>query len=167
MTLVKSSRHCVTTAASALERIREGKAREASELLVAVRGDGAAIVNETERLLERLKATESYYIQTDEEMSRKIGELGRREQQLKNNKAAAEGRLEGKRSVARDNQNRLQTAQRNLESAQQKKRREEQKQKDRQVAAVGVGILVGIFTLGVGGIAVGAVQWVGLLLEHS
>ena len=62
----------------------------------------------------------SYYMQKDEEMNRKIGELGHREQQLKNDKAAAEGRLEGKRSVARDNQNRLQLAQRNLKSAQEK-----------------------------------------------
>ena len=147
MALVKKGRDCVAAVSTALQYINDGKLEAASKQLVSLKKDGEELTKQTQTLVKRLEPVELHYRKEEEEIMRKIGELGRREEELKGRKRNVEADLVGKRALLQDNTRRLQEAKSNFAQAEAvlrkaKKKRKKAKHKGRWLGGA-VGLVVG------------------------
>jgi TolA-binding protein len=151
---------CVAVVESVLDDISKGLVQNASAKLQRLREDSDHFIAEAEQLISRLVKVENRYISKGEKAFIEIGNLGRKESDLRSEKGNEEARLEGKRSVLRDNESRLSSAEHGHKNAQQELERRK-RDKENSVATgayIGAAVL-GIFTFGIGaavGAAIGA-----------
>ena len=152
LSLVKKGKNCVAVVKSALHDISNGYLEYASTKLHGLRDDSLLLAAEAEKLTKRLETVEKYFIAKEESVHKEIGKLGRREEDLKGEKNIEETRLGKHRSVLRDEQSRLSSAQDELREAERKL---DKAQRDAKTGLV-TGAVVGVITFGLVGAAVGA-----------
>ena len=118
--LVKKGKDCVAVAKNALDDIGSGRKEMALKKLSALQRDGSLIADAAEQLAERLEAVEKYYQHKDAEVLREIGDLSRRENELKHKKSEEEIRLASHQKVLQDKQDRLSSESDGLRDAERK-----------------------------------------------
>ena len=152
LSLVKKGKNCVAVVKSALRDISNGYPQNASTKLNGLRDDSVLLAAEAEKLVKRLETVERYFIAKGESLLGEIGKLGRTEEDLKREKDSEEARLGSHRSVLRDEQSRLSSAQDELREAERKLEKAEQDAETNLTT----GVKVGALTFGILGAAVGA-----------
>ena len=152
LSLVKKGKNCVAVVKSALHDISNGHPNHASRKLHRLRHDSLLLEAEAEKLTKRLETVENYFIAKDESILEEIGKLGRREEDVKGKKTIEESRLAQHRSVLQDEQSRLSSAQDQLREAERKLDKAERD----AITGLIAGSVVGLFTFGIAGAAVGA-----------
>ena len=159
--LVEKGKHCVAVASEVLKHIEigetiYGQTVDASSKLVSVQKDAAVLTNEAEKLAKRLEAMDKHYQEMDAELHCQVGQLGMQEEKMKTQKINCESNLAGQRSVLPDRESQLSSAESDLQRAEGKLRDAIEKLKDIQIASAVGGAVLGLFTLGIGGLLVDA-----------
>ena len=153
MALVRRGEQAVGSALRAHTEIQKGELAKASNTLLDVKMDGIKLAKEAEELMNRIQAVENHYIQREQALARKVGQLLEEKQRLSKQKMEIEAELSHKRSELRRQRQSLDNAEENLSSAKKKQEEAEGNKNAMIVASVatGVGGLVfSIATLGLG-----------------
>ena len=153
---MKNGRDCVAAVSTALQLIQQGKPEAASNQLVSLKKDGEELTKQSQTLVKRLEPVELYYRKEEEEIMKKIGELGRKEEELKGRKRTIEAGLVGKRAVLQDNTKRLQDAKNDSARAEELLRKAKKKRKKAKRKGAWVGGAVGLVVGGPVGAVLGA-----------
>ena len=149
-------------ARKAVKEINQGKAKDASVKLGGLKIQGTELAELAKDLANRLGKVQEYTQKLEKETQRKIEEYGRRKQELQSQMNGIQANLNSQHSFLEAKRSDLSRAQNSLSNA-ERKRREKEKEANRIriVAAVG-GILIGIFTGGIGGAIVGGAMGAGV-----
>ena len=159
--LVKKGKDCVTVAKNTLDDIGSGREEMALRKLSALQRDGGFLAEAAEELAKRLEAVEKYYQDKDAEVLREIGDLNKRENELKRQKSVEESQLAAHQNVLQDNQNRLSSEENRLRDAERKLRNAQEEEKKIQIGSTVGGAVLGLFTGGIG-LLVGAAAGAGI-----
>ena len=159
--LVKKGKDCVTVAKNTLDDIGSGREEMALRKLSALQRDGGFLAEAAEELAKRLEAVKKYYQDKDAEVLHEIGDLNKRESELKRQKSGEESQLAAHQNVLQDNQNRLSSEENRLRDAERKLRNTQEEEKKIQVGSTVGGAVLGLFTGGIG-LLVGAAAGAGI-----
>ena len=88
--IVKKGKDCVALANTALAQIHAGYLSNASMQLDTMKEDLSELAAQAEALATRLEKVEEYYRKQSEDLQRKIGEYGCREEDLRRQKSRVE-----------------------------------------------------------------------------
>ena len=155
-TIVRKGKDCVALVNTALAQIRAGNLGDASLQLDTMKEDVSELAAQAEALATRLEKVEEHYRQQGEDLQRKIGEYGCKEEDLRRQKSSVESSLTGQQSVLQSNQTQLTDARNALSNAQRKRREKEEEKVIILSTSIAGGVALGILTFGIGA-AVGAV----------
>ena len=148
---MKKGKDCVAIAKNALDDISSGREAMALNKLSALQADGIFLADTAKQLAKRLEAVEKHYQQKDSEILREIGDLSRRENELKGKKSREESQLAAHQNVLQDNQNRLSSEESRLRDAERKlKNAEEEENKRIKIGAAVGGAILGVLGIGIG-----------------
>ena len=153
---VDNAAKCVDAANNAHELIQQGRLEEASQLLRNVKADGEALEEQSQTLVKRLEPVEKHYKEKEEQIKRKIGDLGRQEEELKRTKGNYEAELTSKRALLNDCNRQFQDAKNDLDRAKRRKREEEKHRNSGTTIGALVGGFLGFAVGGPAGAVFGA-----------
>ncbi len=151
--IARKGKDCIAHVNNALAEISAGHVDKAALQLATLKEDGADLEAEAQALAARLEKVDEYYRQQGEDIQRRIGDYGRREEELQRQKSSVESNLSGQRSVLQSNQSRLADAESALRSAEGRRRDKEREADNLRNTAMVTGAFVGIFTFGIGALA--------------
>ena len=144
---------CVAVVQSALEDLKKGRSKDASKKLCKLKEDSGQLAAEAQQLANRLNRVEQHYICEGEAIQKEIGDLGCREEQLQRDMRNEETNLQSNQRVLWDNESKLRSARSEVEEAQRKLQRAEDKEGDDVKTGAIIGAIVGLPFFGVGAIA--------------
>lgn len=162
MAVVEKGKHCIAVVANVLEKMEQGQLQEASQELDTVKNDGIDLTKEAEVLVKRLEPVESHYKCREEEIMRKIGELGRKEEELNGRIRSTEATLDGRKRQLQAHNDHLSNARSRLQSARENRRRAERRADEARVKGGFFGAAVGLLVGGPVGLVVGAAGGTGV-----
>lgn len=162
LSLVAKGKDCVAVARKTVKEINQGNVKDASIKLDGLKMHGTELAEQAKDLAKRLEKVQEYNQNMEEETQRKIGEYGRREQDLQKQMDGIQANLDSQRRILEDKHSRLVQARNTLSNA-ERKRREKEKEADRtRTGAAVLGGVIGVFTGGVGGLIAGAAMGAGV-----
>ena len=92
--LVMKGMDCVAVARKAVNEINQGNAKDAYVQLQILKTQGTKLAEQAEDLAKRLEKVQEYNQNMEEETQRKIGEYGRREQDLQRQRNSIQANLD-------------------------------------------------------------------------
>ena len=159
--VVKKGKDCLTVAKNALDDIGSGREEMALRKFSALQTDGRFLADTAKQLAEQLEAANKFYQQKDAEILHEIGELSRRESELKDQKSREEIQLAEYQNVLQDNQIRLCSEENKIQEAEEKLRKAIEREKDVQLKSILGGAVLGLIARKVG-VAEGAAAGAGI-----
>ena len=119
--IARRGRDCVALARDAKDDIDGSREEMALINLSTLHRNGSLLADEAKQLAKRLDAVDKHYQEKDTEILREIGDLSRRENELKNQKGWEENQLPAHQNVLQENQIRLSSEENRLRNAERKK----------------------------------------------
>ena len=159
--VAKKGKDCLTVAKNALDDIGSGREEMALRKFSALQTDGRFLADTAKQLAEQLEAANKFYQQKDAEILHEIGELSRRESELKDQKSREEIQLAEYQNVLQDNQIRLCSEENKIQEAEEKLRKAIEREKDVQLKSILGGAVLGLIARKVG-VAEGAAAGAGI-----
>ena len=161
-TLVRKGKNCIATVESLSLDISKGHLDAASRKLNVLKEDGIQLATKAEQRAKELEIVEEQYLHQVEEVQRQIGELGCKEEKLRERKLRAESALRGQEATLSEMQGTLSSAERSLREAERIRHEKEEEEKSRRTTgAVAGAVILGLFTFGAGA-PLGAALGVGI-----
>ena len=148
MDIVRRGKNCLQVVTDVLTEIKIGNSTRASSKLHTLKQDAGILENEAEKLAKRLEAIDQFYQEKDTNLLHQVGELGGRENQLREQKRNVESNLAGQQSVLKDKESKLSSAESNLQAAERKLRQAKQDEKRRLTRSAIGGAVLGLLTGG-------------------
>ena len=158
-TLINTGKDCIAVVKHALDDICSGKEDMAIQKLSVLQKDGIFLADAAEKLAKRLEVVEKHYQNKDAEMLSEIGNLNRKESEMKREKSEEEGKLSAQLDKLQDSKDQLSSSEDDLREAEDKRKKAEDKRKkaEENERKIQIGsAVVGLFTFGLVGAAVGA-----------